>query len=149
MSAIQSLHDNLSKAFGLPSSAVEWLLMIYQAIQVFDDVADGDEVTRHELDKTIWNMLVAMHQNKFWRLNQDALSPLLATMVLKWQASDVFEREGKADAKSFVWRAGYYDLVLASVQICHGPEIAIKMAPYVMALYGEKFEDYMREFKNA
>ena len=74
MSAIQSLHDNLSKAFGLPSSAVEWLLMIYQAIQVFDDVADGDEVTRQELDKTIWNMIVAMHQNKFWRLNQDALS---------------------------------------------------------------------------
>lgn len=149
MSAIQSLHDNLSKTFGLPSSAVEWLLMIYQAIQVFDDVADGDEVTRHELDKTIWNMLVAMHQNKFWRLNQDALSPLLATMILKWQGSDIAERAGKADEKSFVWRAGYYDLVLASVQICHGPEIAIKMAPYVMALYGEKFEDYMREFKNA
>lgn len=149
MSAIQSLHDNLIQVFGLPSSAVEWLLMIYQAIQVFDDVADGDEVKRQELDKTIWNMLVAMHQNKFWRLNQDALSPLLSTMVLKWQASDVVEREGKVDAKSFVWRAGYYDLVLASVQICHGPEIAIKMAPYVMGLYGEKFEDYMREFKNA
>ena len=149
MSAIQSLHDNLTQAFGLPSSAVEWLLMIYQAIQVFDDVADGDEVTRQELDKTIWNMLVAMHHNKFWRLNQDALSPLLSTMVLKWQASDVVERDGKADANSFVWRAGYYDLVLASVQICHGPEIAIKMAPYVMGLYGEKFEDYMREFKNA
>jgi len=123
--------------------------MIYQAIQVFDDVVDGDEVTRHDLDKTIWNMLVAMHQNQFWRLNQDALSPLLATMILKWQASDIAERAGKADEKSFVWRAGYYDLVLASVQICHGPEIAIKMAPYVMALYGEKFEDYMREFKNA
>jgi hypothetical protein len=149
MSAIQSLHDNLTKAFGLPQSSVEWLLMIYQAIQVFDDVADGDEVTRQELDKTIWNMLVAMHQNKFWRLNQDALSPLLATMVLKWQASDIAERAGKADAKSFVWRAGYYDLVLAVVQICHGPEIAIKMASYVMDLYGEKFEDYMREFKNA
>lgn len=149
MSVIQSLHDNLTKEFGLPSSAVEWLLMIYQAIQVFDDVADGDEVTRHELDKTIWNMLVAMHQNKFWRLNQDALSPLLATMVLKWQASDIAERAGKADEKSFVWRAGYYDLVLAVVQICHGPEIAIKMASYVMDLYGEKFEDYMKEFKNA
>jgi hypothetical protein len=40
-------------------------------------------------------------------------------------------------------------LVLAVVQICHGPEIAIKMAPSVMDLYGEKFEDYMREFKNA
>jgi len=149
MSAIQSLHDNLTKAFGLPPSSVEWLLMIYQAIQVFDDVADGDEVTRQELDKTIWNMLVAMHQNKFWRLNQDALSPLLATMVLKWQASDIAERAGKADEKSFVWRSGYYDLVLAVVQICHGPEIAIKMAPSVMDLYGEKFEDYMKEFKNA
>lgn len=149
MSAIQSLHDNLAKAFELPSSAIEWLLMIYQAIQVFDDVADNDNVTRQELDKTIWNMLVAMHHNQFWKINQDALVPLLSTMVLKWQASDIAERSGQADEKSFVWRAGYYDLVLASVQICHGPEIAIKMSKYVMQLYGEKFEDYVKEFRNA
>ena len=77
------------------------------------------------------------------------LVPMLSTMVLKWQASDVVEREGRADAKSFVWRAGYYDLILMAIQLCHGAQQALIMAPHVMELYGEKFEDYLMEFKNA
>lgn len=149
MEDLHWLDENLTRVFVLPRPAVDWLLMIYQAIQVFDDVADKDEVTRPELDKTIWNMLVAMHQNPFWRANQDMLVPMLSTMILKWQASDVVEREGRADAKSFVWRAGYYDLILMAIQLCHGAQQALIMAPHVMALYGEKFEDYMKEFENA
>ncbi len=35
------LRENLTKVFMLPDSAVEWLMMVYDAIQVFDDVADG------------------------------------------------------------------------------------------------------------
>lgn len=149
MDAMQSLHENLTKAFMLPESAVECLLIIFQASQVFDDVADGDIVTRTELDKTIWNIFVAIHKNEFWIENQNSLVPVVANFILKWQASDAVERDGKADEKSFVWRAGFYDIVLSCVQIHHGPDIAIKMAPYVMKLYAENFKDYMMEFNNA
>jgi hypothetical protein len=68
---------------------------------------------------------------------------------MKWQASDQAERAGQADAKSFVWRAGYYDLILMAVSLTHGPGFAAKNAHLVMELYGEKFEDYMKEFGNA
>ncbi len=73
----------------------------------------------------------------------------MATMVLKWQASDQAERDGKADARSFVWRAGYYDVVLMVVTLCHPAKQAKELSRYVMELYGEKFEDYLKEFGNA
>jgi hypothetical protein len=143
------LKENLQRVFALPAPAVEWLLMLYGAIQVFDDVADGDPVDREDLNAVIWNTLVGMNQNTFWIANSHNLAPIIATMILKWQASDQAERSGKADARAYVWRAGYYDVVLIAVALCHGTQQATQMAQQVMELYGEKFEDYMKEFSHA
>jgi hypothetical protein len=143
------LKENLQRVFLLPDPVVEWLVMVYDAIQVFDDVADGDTVERKDLNATIWNTLVGINQNQFFISNSHYLVPLLATMILKWQASDTAERAGQADAISFVWRAGYYDLILMAVSLTHSPGFATKNAHLVMELYGEKFEDYMKEFDNA
>lgn len=149
MGSVDWLKENLEKVFALPAPAVEWLLMLWNAIQVFDDVADGDPVKREDLNATIWNTLVGMSQNTFWQSNANNLVPIVASMILKWQASDQAERAGQADARSFVWRAGYYDVVLMAVALCHGTQYATKAAQQVMALYGEKLEDYMKEFGHA
>ena len=149
MTVTESLRQNLLQVLMLPTQAVDWLLMLWNAIQVFDDVADGDPVDRANLDGAIWDTLVAMNQNTFFLKNSDLLAPCLALTVMKWQASDRIERAGKADARSFVWRAGYYDVVLMAVQICHGAKFANDNAHLVIELYGETFEDYMREFSHA
>ena len=143
------LRLNLQRVLALPAPAIDWLLMLYGAIQVFDDVADGDPVEREDLNAAIWNTLVGMNQNTFWIANSHSLAPIVATMILKWQASDQAERDGKADAKSFVWRAGYYDVVLMTVALCHGTKQATEKAQQVMELYGETFEDYLKEFDHA
>ena len=137
------------KPLMLPPAAEEWLLMLWQAIQVFDDYADGDEVQRDALNATIWNTLVAMPQNPFFAQHAGTLLPLLSAMILKWQASDHVERHKEASAKSYMWRAGYYELVLASVQLVHGPAAATAVAHQVLGMYGETLEDYMKEFGNA
>jgi len=143
------MKDFLQKGLALPAPAIDWLLMLFGAIQVFDDVADGDPVEREDLNAVIWNTLVGMNQNTFWIANSHSLAPVVATMILKWQASDQAERDGKADAKSFVWRAGYYDVVLMTVALCHGTQQATEKAQQVMQLYGEKFDDYLKEFNHA
>jgi hypothetical protein len=149
MTHVEWLKENLQKAFALPVSAIDWLVMLYESIQVFDDVADGDPVDRQALDATIWNTLIGMNQNPFWIANSHNLAPIVATAILKWQASDQAERENEADAKSYVWRAGYYDVVLIVVQICHGTNNAKLMAKQIMQMYGETYEDYMKEFNHA
>lgn len=149
MSNVDWLKENLQRVFALPAPAVEWLLMLWNAIQVFDDVADGDPVEREDLNATIWNTLVGMSQNTFWQANSQTIAPVVASMILKWQASDQAERAGKADARSYVWRAGYYDVVLMVVAVCHGTQRATQAAQQVMELYGETLEDYMKEFSHA
>lgn len=143
------LHANLKNVLSLPDPACEWLIMLWGAIQLFDDVADGDPIDREDLNAVIWNTLIGMNQNSFWITNSITLAPVIATMVLKWQGSDKAERSGKADARSYVWRAGYYDVVMMVVALCHGTKYATDNAHLVMSLYGEKLEDYLREFNNA
>ncbi len=130
----------------LPAEAAEWLLMLWEATQAFDDYADGDPVEREVLDALIWNTLVAMPRNAFFSQHAAELLPLLGSMVLKWQASDRVEREGGASAQSYVWRAGYYELVLAAVRLCHGAPAATAVAHKVLGMYGETFDAYLAEF---
>jgi hypothetical protein len=114
--------------------------------QVFDDVADGDEVSREELNKCIWNTLVAMPLNPFFAANSTTLLPVVALSILKWQGSDAVERAGQANEMSFAWRAAFYDLCMIAVQACHGVKRATELSGDVLRLYGETFNDYKTEF---
>lgn len=143
---LTSLKQNLEGHFQLPASAVEWLLMMFQVTQVFDDVADGDEVLREELNKCIWSTLVAMPLNPFFVANSTTLLPVVALSILKWQGSDAVERAGQANEMSFGWRAAFYDLCMIAVQACHGVKRATELSGDVLKLYGETFNDYQKEF---
>lgn len=137
------------QALGLPPDAVEWLVMLWGCIQVFDDVADDDPVKRCDLDTVIMNTLVLMPGNPFFRANSSHLIPVVMTAILKWKASDTVEKAGKADARSYMWRASYYDVVLMVVALCHGPQAAMDASDSVMLLYGETFAGYLKEFEYA
>jgi hypothetical protein len=148
MSTTDSLQQHFTH-IGLPKEAQAWLLMLWSVIQFFDDVADADHIERNELDAALWNALVSMPDSQFFQQHRSVLVPLVANAILKWQASDLAERSKEADAKSFVWRAGYYDIVLSVVSLVHGPAKAIAGAREIMSMYGESFEDYLKEFANA
>lgn len=149
MSPSESLKLNLTQVFGLPSSAVAWLVMLWEVTQVFDDYADGDPVAREDLNNTIWNSLVAMPQNEFFDKHRFTLSPLVASLILKWQASDKVERSGVRNEKSFVWRAGFYDIILMCICIVHGSKAATEHGDKVMELYAEEFSEYIKEVNHA
>jgi hypothetical protein len=149
MSDVDLLRRNFSEVFYLPEEATEWLIDLYRSIQLFDDVADGDTIDRKELDHVLWHMMVGQYSNAFFAQKSAALVPLLANAILKWQASDHVEREGNVDARSFMWRAGYYDIILTVIQLCHGHRVAKDSAHLVMRMYGEKLEDYIEEFIHA
>ena len=148
MSTTDSLQQHFTHLV-LPKEAQAWLLMLWSVIQFFDDVADADHIERNELDAALWNALVSMPDSQFFQQHRSVLVPLVANAILKWQASDQAERSKEADAKSFVWRAGYYDIVLSVVSLVHGPAKAIAGAREIMSMYGESFEDYLKEFANA
>lgn len=149
MSHLESLARHFTETLELPADATVWLLDLWHMAQVFDDVADGDPVARADLDRAVWKGLVAMPANPFFTAHMPALQPAMATAILKWKASDDAERAGRADERSFVWRAAYYDIVLLVVLLVHGYDKAMEKASVVMALYGEDFTKYREEFPHA
>ncbi|MDB4278427.1 hypothetical protein N9917_02355 [Deltaproteobacteria bacterium] len=149
MTSRDGLLINLKDLLHLPDLACDWLLLVYDAIQVFDDVADNDTVDKQDLNATIYNMFVGQYRNQFFAVNSLTLIPLIEVAILKWHAANKIEKEQKAGPISFVWRASYYDIVLMVVNICKGKEFAEKNAHLVAMIYGEKYTDYLEEFINA
>lgn len=131
---------------GLPHDASEWTLDLWRAIQFFDDLVDEADIQRESFDQMLWGVLVGMPSNPFFVRHANTLLPVMAQAILKWQASDRAERNGQHDAKSFVWRASFYDVLLTVCQLCFGAKWAIDHADKVLSLYGESFETYMQEF---
>ena len=146
MTEEQTLRTSLTDGLSLPADAVEWLCDLYAVTQVFDDFADGDPVERSDLNRTIYSSIVGMSMNPFFDMNRFTLRPILALALMKWQASDAAERGGNANEVSFVFRSGFYDVVMAVFLICHGREATEKHAELLMGLYGEKYSDYRKEF---
>ena len=149
MTAALHLSRNLQEAFAIRGHAHDWLLALWNAVQVFDDMADGDFPDREDLFACIADVLCNMPNNPFFRAHADTLLPLLAVALLKWRASDDVERAHEPSEMSFAWRAGFYDIVLAVVQLVHGAEIARDAAQHVMKLYGENYAEYAEEFNHA
>ena len=141
-----TLRTSLTDGLSLPPDAVEWLCSLYAVTQVFDDFADGDPVDRADLNRALYESLVGMSLNPFFDLNRFTLRPVLALFIMKWQASDQAERGGNANEVSFVWRSGFYDVVMTVFLIVHGRENTEANAQLIMSLYGESYADYRKEF---
>lgn len=142
---IESLTISLREVLELPEDAIEWLLDLWNVIQVLDDVADGDPVNRKDSDAATFAVLGGMQANTFYQRHQAWLIPATTQMTLKWMASDVAEREGSADERSYMWRAGYYDVVMLVASLVHGP--SSEMAYRALSMYGETAAEYLSEFK--
>lgn len=137
------------EALELPQDAADMLIQLWNAAQFFDDCADGGRIKRADLNRTLWDCLVGIQLNRFYANNSAMLIPVISVAIMKWQGSDAAERKGAADARSYMWRAGFYDLVMMACVIAHGPEKAATLADAVMSIYGETLADYMGEFANA
>lgn len=141
-----AIRASLETGLNLPPAAVEWLMGMWRAAQFFDDLADGEPVERAAVDAAIFDLLVDLPRNPFFVAHREALSLAVATQALKWQASDAAEIGGRADERSFVWRAGFWDLVLAACALCHGAAQVAQHAEKILGLYGETFSEYRKEF---
>ena len=129
-------------ALGLPDAAQVWLLDLWNLIQVLDDAADGDPVEKESALKAVRAVFLTMPLNDFYRQFAAILQPVLVLQMLKWEACNDVEAAGKVDEKSYVWRGGYYDVVL---MVCHLCGLS-GYGPTVMSLYGETYAEYREGF---
>lgn len=142
--SIENVRALIDQRLALPDDAREWVLSLWNLTQVMDDVWDGSAPDRGDLERAIWDMFVGMGANRFYITHRDWLDPACAQMVLRWQAANVAEDSGDADERSYMWRAGFYDVLLMVACIVHGPSSDV--AHTALSLYGETAESYLKEF---
>ena len=142
----QSLQSHLI-SLRLSDCAINWLMIVWRMMQTFDDFADGDEVTRDRLDTLIFDSFVTYASHPFYLAHHAYLTPICANIFFKWKSSDTAERSGIVSEVSFVWRAAFYDLIVAAMFVEFGREYTTENSHLIMSLYGEKYSDYVGEFK--
>ncbi len=122
----------------MPEAPKEWLLDVWHVTQVIDDAADGDKISGEDASSMSWAVFARMPLNEFYRQYQSVLQPVMVLQLLKWEAANAIEAGGEADERSYMWRAGFYDLMLMVCHLCGMKNIG----PAVLAFYGETYAQY-------
>jgi len=130
----------------LGSDATDWLIQAWKVMQFFDDVTDGDvDMQASDVYAAMLGSIIYMPNNPFYLRHMGALTGAVTVAMAKWTAANAREARGEADAFSFIWRAGYYDLLLLVYALEHGAERALEGGEAILALYGETFDVYCDE----
>ncbi len=124
---------------GLPVEARTWLLDLWNLIQVLDDAFDGDKPDPAAVRRATWAIFQNMPLNDFYRQYAAILQPVLVLQLLKWDAANAVEALQLQNEKSYVWRAGFYEVVLMCCHLCGINDVGHAC----MELYGETFAEYM------
>lgn len=138
----------LSQQLGLSKDAEQFICLLFEITQFIDDVHDN-QVKKYQAYEHVYKILYDWPSNQFLQRHAAFLLPVIAVQIGKWQAANYAEDNGLADEKSYNWRAGFYDVVVAVIQLEQGLENIEQKAHIALSCYAETFESYREEFKNA
>lgn len=164
---LQSEHseiiDRFLAQFDMPLDARVFLLRLWNAVQFLDDVVDNDP--RTDAVDQVYNIMVGLLTDPFLDQHRAQLVGVIGSAFHKWAASHQVEVMAKSAGPetsddmratldraldvAFVWRASFYDVVMACAALSMPQETVKRMAPGLLSLYGERREDYRKEFQNA
>jgi hypothetical protein len=130
-------------------AAAEFCRLLYEAIQVWDDVVDGDEPGATINDPMSW-LLFRMEWQPFYARNAMILKPVLLSSYLGWRDATALERDpSRTDAdleKAFMLRAGVYDVFAVCAWLIGGEGWSREVGPEIRRAYAERLDDYKAEF---
>ena len=103
-------------------SAVDFLLLMFQVAETWDDLIDGDEVSPEKINQAFILALYTLPTNTFWETNKVKLLPVILTGINAWLDSNQLEK--RSDPHSKVWayalRDWYMELVAATAECIGG-----------------------------
>lgn len=135
-------------AVGLSAQALHFLSVVWDICQAADDIHDGDKP--RNVGAFLENALINLHECVFYRRYRRELTSAIRVALLKWEAANLVEKHGLHDEKSYMWRAGFYDVMLLCYALeaknMPNDERKSDAALYILATYGEKYTNYYKEF---
>jgi len=121
-------------------------------LDVWDDLVDRDKPVSDDMISTAFKTaLFALPMNPFYRRHFDVLMPIMVTAQRNWEVATTLERLGRPEdtLTAFILRSSYVDVLVACVELAHGPHAA-KEAAFLLrsAAHSEGYANYMAAVKN-
>ena len=141
----QSFYNAFHRFYKGNESAISLSMMLVDVSQVWDDIIDGDTVSNDDVNRVFRYLIYDIPLNPVYRLIPSMPDHLL-NIYLKWRDATAMEAEEKPDLeKTYMLRAGLYDIFsLIAYHLC-GDEWARQIGPEVRKLYGETLDDLKGE----
>jgi len=129
--------------------AIALSFMLLEVAHVWDDLIDEDEVSKENIDKVFKYLIYDIPMNPIYKMIPGINSHLL-NIFLRWRDATAMESKENPDLeKTYMLRAGIYDIFSIITYYLLGDEKAKEMGPKIRALYGETLEGLKEEFNHA
>jgi hypothetical protein len=128
--------------------AVDFCVLLFEISQLFDDVYDEGNISKEEAFELMWKTMVKLPSNPFYKSYMGKLTPMIESYILQWMSANTLEDKKEMLERSYMLRAFLFQIFQFCAMLVHGESYAIEKAYLFQKLYGEKFEDYIKEFVN-
>lgn len=145
-------NERLARWVGDPA-AVAWLLDLWDAYEVVDDLVDRDKpVSQDDIFRMLWEFAVDLPGNVFFLQNAAALLPVLRMGINCWIDATKLEADPTDHNLhiSFTARAAYMQIAQTVVEITRGRDAMRACSLEIVHFFGqEKYDDYASKIRTA
>lgn len=140
-----TFNDMLAKWFQGNPEAVDFILKLWEALQIWDDIEDEKKIDGYN-SLLSW-LAFGKEYHPFFMQWAHLLRPAFLQVYLQWRAANVLDRGDRLDvAKSYMLRAQFYGVVHLIAWIIGGDDWAAEVGPEIWRSYGETPDDIWQEF---
>lgn len=127
--------------------AYAFLYDVWQVIEVWDDLHDGDKmVSAREVDEGFSRLFINLPANPFYTKNFTFLQPLVIMMIFNWKVSNELDADG-TKSQAYVLRNMYFQLCMGVAFIVGGPTHSVEQGVQIWrdSAIGESLEEFTRK----
>ena len=135
------------------ANAVAWLLDLWDAYEVVDDLVDRDKpVSETDVFRMLWELAVDAPANPFFLKHHRELLPVMRLGINHWIDSVVLEKDGtdRSLRFSYVLRGAYMSITQTVIEITRGRDAMRATSREIIEFFGsETYEDYASKIRAA
>jgi hypothetical protein len=134
------------------ASALEFLRMLNDVVNVWDDVVDGDNPAHGPADvgRAFELLLVHIPRNAFYQRHRAELQPVIEVSISDWHAANHLQRTGDAEmvTRAHTLRFSGLAVWILCCRLCRGQEAANRAAvAFRTAIPAETSEQFASEVR--
>lgn len=140
---IAERNRKLLEWFGGNVEAVEFLLLLSEITELWDDLIDRDKpVYDHQINAVFTKALVVLPQHPFYRKHTAYLSPLIMQAINAWMTANTFQKGTKSE-RALAYTLRNVDIMIAEaiVYLTCGWQRMREVSPELWRYFGAEQDD--------